>query len=375
MARAVLPAAASGPLTLRQVARGRQAALLLADRPGASFADVAEWLGALQAQDLASAQWSFGIRVPGSTESDVVAAFERGEILRTWPMRGTIHAVPSGDVRWMLNLTGVRSLAASETRRGQLGFDRSVADRACSVLEAALKDEPVLARPSALARLAEEGIDTSGQRGYHLLWYAAVSGLTCIGPQVGKQQSVVLLDQWAPRQRALSDVDAMTELAWRYFRSHGPATEADFAGWTGLPLTAVRAGIAANAGRLVSTQVDGSPMILSAELADAIERGATRRVPTRALPGFDEFVLGYKDRRAQLPAARFDAVVPGGNGVFRNTICVEAQVVGTWQRTIRTRHVDVTVTPFEPTRRRPGLQRALAEFGRFVGRDVVVSGG
>lgn len=111
-----------------------------------------------------------------------------------------------------------------------------------------------LTRAAALASLQDAGLDTSGQRGYHLLWYASQVGVTCIGPMDGKEQTFVLLDQWAPRAGGLSPDDALVELAHRYFRSHGPATIKDFAGWTGLTLTAARAAVAGNAGRLVSAE-------------------------------------------------------------------------------------------------------------------------
>ena len=37
------------------------------------------------------------------------------------------------------------------------------------------------------------------------------------------------------------------------------------------------------------------------------------------LPGFDELVLGYRDRLHLMDEARHDAITPGGNGVFRRT--------------------------------------------------------
>lgn len=376
MSPAPLPGARVAALTSTQIVRARQHALLLGAEAADSIAAAAEWLGALQAQDFASVEWSFGLRVHDVGESDVAAAFEQGAVLRTWPMRGTIHAVPPADTRWMLGLTGTRSLAASKTRRQQLGFDRAVADRAVAVLDAALREQPVLPRPAAMSRLEDAGIDTTGQRGYHLLWYAAVTGATCIGPHVGKQQSVVRLDDWAPQQRDLGRDEALTELTWRFFRSHGPATETDFAGWAGLPLRDVRVGIAGNAGRLVATTGEGADLILSTNLDELVESGELRRtVPTRALPGFDEYILGYKNRAPQLTRERLYSVVPGGNGIFRNTLCVDGRIVGTWQRTLRARQVDVAITTFEPlTRRhRSAVVRALDDYGRFVGRSVRIS--
>jgi hypothetical protein len=53
------------------------------------------------------------------------------------------------------------------------------------------------------------------------------------------------------------------------------------------------------------------------------------------LPGFDEFVLGYVDRRAALPAEFADRIVPGGNGVFRPPVISDGHIVGTWTHTGR----------------------------------------
>ena len=88
----------------------------------AGVADIARWFGALQGQDLASLQWSLGVRLPGSTLADVEAALESGEVLRTWPMRGTIHLVPAEDARWMLRVLGEKPLAGAAKRREYLGL-------------------------------------------------------------------------------------------------------------------------------------------------------------------------------------------------------------------------------------------------------------
>ncbi len=52
----------------------------------------------------------------------------------------------------------------------------------------------------------------------------------------------------------------------------------------------------------------------------------------RALAGFDELLLGFTDRSWTVAADRFDAVVPGGNGVFLPMLVEDGEVVGTWKR-------------------------------------------
>jgi len=68
-------------------------------------------LGAMQAQDFAGALWSIGLRLPAATEADVERAIAERKIVRTWPMRGTLHFVAAADVHWMLDLLTPRILS------------------------------------------------------------------------------------------------------------------------------------------------------------------------------------------------------------------------------------------------------------------------
>ena len=61
--------------------------------------DVVRWLGAVQAQDYLGSLWAVGLRTMSATEGDVERAIADRSIIRTWPMRGTLHFVPAGDVR------------------------------------------------------------------------------------------------------------------------------------------------------------------------------------------------------------------------------------------------------------------------------------
>ena len=72
---------------------------------GAGFdspADVVRWFGAVQAQDSAGARRAVGMRATAATAADVEQAIAARAIVRTWPLRGTIHFVAAEDVRWML---------------------------------------------------------------------------------------------------------------------------------------------------------------------------------------------------------------------------------------------------------------------------------
>ncbi len=64
------------------------------------------------------------------------------------------------------------------------------------------------------------------------------------------------------------------------------------------------------------------------------------------LPGFDEYLLGYGDRSAALAPEHSQAIVPGGNGMFKPTIVVDGEVVGTWRRIMTTREIVIEPVPF-----------------------------
>ena len=199
-------------LPKRSVALLRMRSLLLDAPRMRTVGQVARWFGAMQSQDLASGKWSFGVRLPHKTQADIDADIARGDVLRTWPMRGTIHFVPSEDAHWMLTLTGGKALARAHARRATLGLEQATANRAADILGNALAGGRRLTRAEAVERMRAGGIDVHGQRAYHLLWYAAQMGVTCIGPNQGTEQTFVLLSDWANKPRRLSKDEALREL-------------------------------------------------------------------------------------------------------------------------------------------------------------------
>lgn len=335
---------------------------------------VVERLLALQAQDYPGALWSIGLRcAPSTTAADVEHAIAERRIVRTWPMRGTLHFVAAADVRWMLRLLTPRVLERVKGRRAQLGVDEAVFARAGALFTAALSSGGILTRDEMMALLEAEGISPAGQRGYHILWTLAQQGLLCYGPVLDKQQTFVLLDEWVPAADAppLTPAEAFGKLASRYLEAHGPATAADLVWWAGITLSEARAGIGTIAHTLQRLEVGGAEYWLPARVPTGDPpRRATGRV--HLLPGFDEYQLGYTDRSLQLGRHReaYGATV-SANGMFSATVLRSGRVAGTWKRTFRSGRVDIVVREFSPmsaTGRRE-VSRAARHYGKFVGLE------
>jgi hypothetical protein len=313
---------------------------------GATFqtpADVVRWMGAMQAQDYHQALWAIGLRMQAATVAQVEQAIAAGHILRTWPMRGTIHFVPPDDAKWMLTLCAARMLAADARRMRQLDLTLEIIERCQAVFVDALSGGKRLTRAAMLTLLENAGISTAGQRGYHILWYLAQSGVICLGPMEDKQQTVALLDEWAPHAHDLPREEALAELTRRFFISHGPATLADFARWSGLTMTDAKAGVRMNSDALIAATIDGTEYWLS---KDQAEQTLDAAAGVYLLPGFDEYVLGYKDRSAVLTAEHAQKIVPGNNGIFFPTVVIDGQIVGVWKRTRKRKGVDMSFEPF-----------------------------
>ena len=326
----------------------------------------------MQAQDFPGVKWSVGLRVAGTTEAAVEAACDAGEIVRSWPLRGTLHLVASEDLGWLLGLTASRAIASVADRRAALGITKTDVERAREIAQAALAGRRVLTREALLTAFRAAGVSTLGQRGYHLLWYLAQTGTLVLGPSAGRQQTFALLDEWVPRPRRLERDEALGTLALRYFRSHGPATVADLARWSGLTVGDVRRGLGICGNALRTLEFDGLTYHLGPESLEPAARAAV----VHLLPGFDEYLLGYGDRSAALAPEHHEAIVPGGNGMFKPTIVVDGEVVGTWRRIVTTHKIVIEPAPFGGLS--AGVRELLAEaaqgYGAFIGRPARLAG-
>jgi hypothetical protein len=98
-----------------------------------------KWFGAVQAQDYLGALWAIGLRMRDATEKTVEQALAERKLIRTWPMRGTLHFVAPADARWMLKLLTPRIIARCAGLHRQAGLDESVFSRSRDALVKALQ--------------------------------------------------------------------------------------------------------------------------------------------------------------------------------------------------------------------------------------------
>jgi len=237
-------------------------------------------------------------------------------------------------------LTAPTATTTNQRRLGEEGVPPADADRAVAIIEQALDDGP-LHRAELAQLVSAAGVRAEGQAMPCILVLAALRGLIVVGPlRDGRPAFVLNRDRPSPlvgEARAA----AVTDLARRYLRGHGPATTADIATWSGLGLRDVRAGVGALAGEL---REDGD-LIDIADRATGPRR-VPRAMPARLLPAFDPYLLGWRDRSFAVPDEHRTRVHPGG-GILRAVATVDGTAVGTWTLRRGTRPT-VRIEPFEP---------------------------
>lgn len=295
-----------------------------------SVPEAVRWMTASQAQNLQEALWAIGLRVPGSGLADVRAALDSGTVVRSWPMRGTLHLVAPEDLRWMLGLTAERLTRSIAGRHRELDITWADIEKCRDVALERVAGGASLSRAELFGVFEAAGQPTSGQRGIHILGTLCRHGWLVQGPLAGNQQLLVSFDEWIPESRQLERTEGIAEFALRYFRSHGPATIRDFAWWTQIPLTDVRPAFELVSGQLVELGIGDTSYWMSPDTASLLDDGVPGQRSVLLLPGFDEFVLGYQDRSLVLVPEYANKVVPGGNGVFKKTVVAGGEVIGTW---------------------------------------------
>lgn len=324
------------------------------------------WMGAVQAQDYLGSLWALGLRLKDTTEKAIEQAIEQKEIIRTWPMRGTLHFVAAEDAHWMLSLLAPRVIKKAASIHKASGLDDVLFKKSSKIITKALVGNKQLTRNELYEILEKNKIRTDTQRGIHILGVLAQQSLICLGPKKGKQATFVLLDEWFPKTKWLEGDEALGELAARYFNSHGPATTADFAWWTGLTLTEARRGIEIAKSQLREVVVQDQPYLLSNKQLKIEKTSAVF-----LLPSFDEYLVAYKDRSFAFTDKHTPQSIRSVNGLLSPVIILNGKVAGTWKRTLSKKGVEVETKLFGPVSKvsQRGLQKAIRKYGEFLGLE------
>jgi hypothetical protein len=331
--------------------------------------EIARATAGIQAQDQVAARLSFRSRSRSLRASDVDRArSEERSLLRTWLMRMTIHLIPTEDAGWMLPLFEPGTETWSRRRLGQLGMPAAQVGKALRLIAGELARDGPLTRSELGERLEAAGVRLNPQTRLHVMLTAVTSGLACLGPDRGASTALVRREDWLGKPPRFDRDAALAELARRYLRAFGPASDRDFARWSGLGLREVRGALRSIADEIEERKV-GERELLAL-------RGRLPRLPPegqlRLLGNFDTYLLGYQDRGFAVSAAHAGDLKAGGGGWIRPVIVRDGVVIGGW-RTVRKRgliELSLKLSPGERVANRAAVEAELEDISRFEGIAV-----
>lgn len=326
---------------------------------------------AIQGQQVSAVPHALLARTEAEGRSQVDECFASGALVRSWPMRGTVHITTAEDHHWLRVALMHRMDSWVRGSERDYGVDDRLLGRAQEAALELLREQGPLKRSVLLEAWEQEGLldsfkgqDVSPYRRRHVLLHLQVRGVLAQGPRLGNEHLVVDV-------RGLPDAstgpggagggakgtpghrDALAEIARRYATSHGPVSSADLARWTTLPVgesrraleDAVELSTASGfvvdpaQGRVPLARAllepggerlrllapgEGLPagsasadlLYLRADLPDLLESSRKDAERTLFIGAFDELHVGYKDRRPLTDEAGEQLICPGRNGMF-----------------------------------------------------------
>ena len=290
---------------------------------------------ALQAQLPSSIPWAINLRVKQPSVSAIDEAFESAELVRSWPMRGTIHVTSAKDHHWLRQVlrhryrTWMRSLEEE-------GLTRARIEEAAQIAYSCIASSGPRSREELCLAWEEEGIRTGESRTFldrrNLFLALHIEGFLVGGPKRGN--SFLFCDaRPLPVAEGVAQGEsnheaALAELARRYAWGHGPVSVEDFSRWTSLTKRESRAALE----RAVRLRGD-RPIVLGesgyqrADLDSLLSRCGDAARALFSCPSFDEIHVGYADRTSLATQEAERAICPAKNGMFRPIVIKDGRVI------------------------------------------------
>lgn len=354
-----------------QIAFIRLASQQLIEERCTNIQEILSWMVAMQAQDFPMARWAIGARVPGSTDLDVLTALDKANVIRTHVLRPTWHFIAAEDAHWLLELTAPQIRTSQKARERQLELTEEVYAKSNSVIENSLKDVDYLTREQLLDALERARIAIDQNRSAHLLMRAEVDQIICNGPINNGKLTYALLARRVPKIKRLTKEEALANLAQRYFYSRCPATQQDFAWWSGLPAGEVRQAMDLVRPDFQPEEIESRTYWMPYNLPPRTRK----KLSAHLLPPFDEFIVSYTGRSTVIPPElEMHMKEISDRGMFRPIIVVNGKVAGIWKRTIEKDRVIIELRPFNQVNRsiRKLVIAAARQYGSFLGKKAEI---
>lgn len=340
--------------------------------------EVVRRLCGVQAQVGSSAELAVRVRSETVGAGEVGKALAKGDLIKTWAMRGTLHLLTPEDAGAFLSLLAAGRPWERPAWQRYFQMDPATMERFRDAVREALDGRNLTREELIEAVTVIPGLEHIGdglRSGWGtLLKPVAWQGDLCFGPQAGARVTFMRPDQASRRWAGIPEPDVAGPIAVAaYVRAYGPTTDSGFRNWISrglIPAKRVKAWFAELGNELAPVDVGGKPsFILSEDLDEFVATKPSRTV--RLLGGFDQWVLGpgTDDPHVIAPARRTD--VSRQSGWIAPIVVAGGVVAGTWNLDGDAVRVAWFREAGKPQRRR--LQAEVKSLGETLDRPLLLS--
>ena len=295
--------------------------------------------------------------------------------MRTWAMRGTLHALPPDEAGAYLSLCATtRNWEKGAWQRVYKVKPDEMVDLVAAVGE--ILDGKVLTRDELVTAIGKElgrpDMEEQLRSGWGtVLKPIAWQGMLCHGPSQGNKVTFTRpsshLPDWGgvpePEEAAATAVPA-------YLRAYGPASPETFDAWltrSANRKAPLRSWFTDRGDDLATVDVEGEELYLNAADVDALAAtGPASPTTVRLLPAFDQYVLGPGTKATEVVPAGHRSDVSRTAGWIAPVVVAAGRVVGVWEVADDTVAVQLFDDADAPDAK--ALDAEVERVGKIVGR-------
>ena len=328
---------------------------------------------AVQGQQVSALPHALLERTPGAKFSDVSTAFNQLELVRSRPMRGTVHITSAADYHWLRLTLNQRSTYSLRNQLVLGGISETDLETAWQLVKTHAGEQGIR-RKDMFALWVLSGLAVRAQNATSpqappteqarvnrwctlMMWELDRQGLVVEGPMGTNEHRFIDATCLPAATSAASGYKfdpanlraARMEVARRYAYGHGPVSVADLARWAALPVTQARQALEDAASdssgikQIIRVKIEKNTftpaappkavkeynqlLYMRADLPDLLTDNLSQARRLIYLPAFDELHVGYRNRTCLTDEAGEKLICPNANGLFRPLIVNNGRLI------------------------------------------------
>ena len=328
---------------------------------------------AVQGQQVSALPHALLERTPSAKFSDVSTAFNQLELVRSRPMRGTVHITSAADYHWLRLTLNQRSTYSLRNQLVLGGISETDLETAWQLVKTHAGEQGIR-RKDMFALWVQAGLAVKAQNATSpqappteqarvnrwctlMMWELDRKGLVVEGPMGTNEHRFIDATCLPAATSAASGYKfdptnlraARMEVARRYAYGHGPVSVADLARWAALPVTQARQALEDAASdssgikQIIRVKIEKNTftpaappkavkeynqlLYMRADLPDLLTDNLSQARRLIYLPAFDELHVGYRNRTCLTDEAGEKLICPNANGLFRPLIVNNGRLI------------------------------------------------